>query len=49
MSGKFQSIVENKQTTKELQKDYLAVSSPIMIEDQVLGVMSIQIRLNPIE
>jgi len=48
MSGKFQSIVENKQTTKELQKDYLAVSSPIIIEDQVLGVMSIQIDLTPL-
>jgi len=45
MSGKVQSIMENKQTTKELQKDYLAVSSPIIIEDQVLGVMSIQIDL----
>ena len=48
MSGKFQSIVENKQTTKELQKDYLAVSSPIIIEDQVLGVMNIQIDLTPL-
>jgi len=48
MSDKVQSIVENKQSTKELLKDYLAVSSPIIIEDQVLGVMNIQIDLTPL-
>ena len=48
MSDKVQSIVENKQSTKELLKDYLAVSSPIIIEAQVLGVMNIQIDLTPL-
>lgn len=48
MSGKVQSIVENKQTTKELQKDFLTISSPIIIDDQVLGVIRFQIDLTPL-
>jgi signal transduction histidine kinase/CheY-like chemotaxis protein len=48
MSGKVLAIMKNKQTTRELLNDYLAVSSPIIIEDRVLGVMSIQIDLTPL-
>ena len=48
MSGKVLAVMKNKQTTRELLNDYLAVSSPIIIEDRVLGVMSIQIDLTPL-
>jgi len=48
MSGKVLAVMKNKQTTRELLNDYLAVSSPIIIEDRVLGVMSLQIDLTPL-
>ena len=48
MNGKILSVLENKETTRELLNDYLDVSSPIIIEDQVLGVISIQIDLMPL-
>jgi signal transduction histidine kinase len=48
MSRKVLATMKNKKTTRELLNDYLAVSSPIIIEDRVLGVMSIQIDLTPL-
>jgi signal transduction histidine kinase/CheY-like chemotaxis protein len=46
--GNVRSVLENKETTRELLNDYLAVSSPIIIEDRMLGVISIQIDLKPL-
>jgi signal transduction histidine kinase/CheY-like chemotaxis protein len=48
MDGNVRSVLENKETTRELLNDYLAVSSPIIIEDRMLGVISIQIDLKPL-
>ena len=48
MDGNVRSVLENKETTRELLNDYLVVISPIIIENQVLGVISIQINLKPL-